>query len=122
MSSASNRAPRIHVSGLTISYGCFVIQHDLDFTVEQGEVFVIMGGSGRGKSTLLTHLVGLKTPARGDVVYDGESFWGATSEAQEGLRRRFGVSFQQGALWSSMTLAENVALPLQTFTRLPAGK
>ena len=96
MSSASNRASRIHVSGLTMAYGSFVIQHDLDFTVEQSEVFVIMGGSGSGKSTLLNHMVGLKEPARGDVVYDGESFW------------------------SSLTLAENVGLPLQTFTRLPA--
>src|SRR5882672_5430631 len=88
MSSASNRAPRIHVSDLTMAYGSFVIQHDLDFTVEQGEVFIIMGGSGCGKSTLLNHMVGLKAPARGNVVYDGESFWGASSEAQEGLRRR----------------------------------
>jgi len=103
-----------------MAYGSFVIQRDLDFIVQQGEVFVIMGGSGSGKSTLLNHMVGLKVPARGDVVYDGESFWGGTSETQESLRRRFGVSFQQGALWSSMTLAENVALPLQTFTRLPA--
>src|SRR5215831_1221504 len=118
MSSASSSAPRIHVSNLTMAYGSYVIQHDLDFNVERGEIFVIMGGSGSGKSTLLNHMVGLKEPARGDVVYDGESFWGGTSEAREGLRRRFGVSFQQGALWSSMTLAENVALPLQTFTRL----
>src|SRR5215831_2085911 len=103
MSSASNPTPRIHVSGLTMAYGAFVIQHDLDFTVEQGEVFVIMGGSGCGKSTLLNHMVGLKSPARGDVVYDGESFWGATPEAQDGLRRRLGVSYQAGALWSSMT-------------------
>jgi phospholipid/cholesterol/gamma-HCH transport system ATP-binding protein len=108
------------VKGLTMAYGSFVIQHDLDFIVEQGEVFVIMGGSGSGKSTLLNHMVGLKEPARGDVVYDGDSFWGGTLQAKEGLRRRFGVSFQQGALWSSMTLAENVGLPLQTFTRLPA--
>jgi len=122
MSSASNHASRIHVSGLTMAYGSFVIQHDLDFTVEQGEVFIIMGGSGSGKSTLLNHMVGLKPPARGDVVYDGQSFWTATPEAKEGLRRRFGVSFQQGALWSSMTLAENVGLPLQTFTRLPANQ
>jgi phospholipid/cholesterol/gamma-HCH transport system ATP-binding protein len=120
MSSASDRSPRIHVSDLTMAYGSFVIQHDLDFVVKQGEVFVIMGGSGCGKSTLLNHMVGLKTPARGDVVYDGESFWRAAPETQESLRRRFGVSFQQGALWSSMTLAENVGLPLQTFTRLPA--
>jgi len=122
MSSASNQTSRIHVSGLTMAYGSFVIQRDLDFTVEQGEVFVIMGGSGCGKSTLLNHMVGLKVPARGDVVYDGQSFWSATPEAKEGLRRRFGVSFQQGALWSSMTLAENVGLPLQTFTRLPENQ
>jgi len=120
MSSASSPVPRIHVKGLTMAYGSYVIQHDLDFSVERGEIFVIMGGSGSGKSTLLNHMVGLKAPARGDVVYDGESFWGATAEAQEGLRRRLGVSFQTGALWSSMTLAENVGLPLQTFTRLPA--
>jgi phospholipid/cholesterol/gamma-HCH transport system ATP-binding protein len=103
-----------------MAYGSFVIQRDLDFTVAPGEVFVIMGGSGCGKSTLLNHMIGLKTPARGDVLYDGESFWGATPESRDGLRRRLGVSFQQGALWSSMTLAENVGLPLQTFTRLPS--
>src|SRR4029434_7415970 len=120
MSSASDPAPRIHVSALTRAYGSFVIQHDLDFVVERGEVFVIMGGSGCGKSTLLNHMVGLKQPVRGDVVYDGESFWGSPPESRDGLRRRLGVSFQAGALWSSMTLAENVGLPLQTFTRLPA--
>src|SRR5215468_5927339 len=96
MSSASSPVPRIHVKGLTMAYGSYVIQHDLDFSVERGEIFVIMGGSGSGKSTLLNHMVGLKAPARR------------------------GVSFQSGALWSSMTLAENVGLPLQTFTRLPA--
>src|SRR5437899_10760626 len=120
MSSASDPAPRIHVSGLTMAYGSYVIQRDLDFVIRRGEVFVIMGGSGSGKSTLLNHMVGLKQPARGDVVYDGESFWGSPPEARDGLRRRLGVSFQAGALWSSMTLAENVGLPLQTFTRLPA--
>src|SRR3989442_4981826 len=113
MSSASNHSSRIHVSGLTMAYGSFVIQHDLDFTVEQGEVFVIMGRSGCGKSTLLNHMVGLKAPGRGNGAYDGERFWGASSGAQERLRRRFGVSFQQGALWSSTTLAENVGLPPQ---------
>src|SRR5262245_22959694 len=116
----SGAAPRIHVAGLTMPYGSFVIQRDLDFVVQQGEVFVIMGGSGCGKSTLLKHMIGLMAPARGDVLYDGESFWGATSDMQDDLRRRLGVSFQQGALWSSMTLAENVGLPLSTFTRLPA--
>jgi phospholipid/cholesterol/gamma-HCH transport system ATP-binding protein len=117
MSSGSEAAPpRIRVVDLTMAYGSFVIQRNLSFTVQRGEIFVIMGGSGCGKSTLLNHLVGLKKPAAGDVLYDGESFWHADAAAQERLRRRFGVSFQAGALWSSMTLAENVALPLETFT------
>src|SRR5258706_12395435 len=109
-------APRIRVANLTMAYGRFVIQRDLDFTVGRREIFVIMGGSGCGKSTLLNHMVGLKAPARGDVLYDGENFWRADDTVQDRLRRRFGVSFQAGALWSSMTLAENVALPLETFT------
>jgi phospholipid/cholesterol/gamma-HCH transport system ATP-binding protein len=113
--------PRIRVTGLTMAYGGFIIQRDLDFTVESGEVFVIMGGSGCGKSTLLNHMVGLKSPAVGDVLYDGQSFWHARADARDTLRRRLGVSFQAGALWSSMTLAENVALPLQTFTALDEG-
>jgi phospholipid/cholesterol/gamma-HCH transport system ATP-binding protein len=115
---AAAAPPRIHVDRLTMAYGSYVIQRDLDFTIGTGEIFVIMGGSGCGKSTLLNHMVGLKEPAHGDIVYDGQSFWDATPEAQERLRRRFGVSFQGGALWSSMTLAENVGLPLQTFTDL----
>ena len=115
---AAGAPPRIHVDRLTMAYGSYVIQRDLDFTVNKGEVFVIMGGSGCGKSTLLNHMVGLKEPAQGDIVYDGQSFWDATPDVQERLRRRFGVSFQGGALWSSMTLAENVGLPLQTFTDL----
>jgi phospholipid/cholesterol/gamma-HCH transport system ATP-binding protein len=118
MSSASSSTPRIRVADLTMAYGGFVIQRDLSFTVEPGEIFVIMGGSGSGKSTLLNHLVGLLRPAHGDVFYDGESFWNAPGETQDRLRQRLGVSFQAGALWSSMTLGENVALPLQTFTEL----
>ena len=119
MSSDSRPAPpRVRVVDLTMAYGSAVIQRDLSFTVECGEIFVIMGGSGCGKSTLLNHLVGLKTPAAGDVLYDGTSFWRADDHAREALRHRFGVSFQAGALWSSMTLAENVALPLETFTDL----
>jgi phospholipid/cholesterol/gamma-HCH transport system ATP-binding protein len=112
------RAARITVADLTMAYGSFVIQHDLSFTIGRGEVFVIMGGSGCGKSTLLNHMVGLHTPARGDVLYDGQSFWHAGDDERDRLRRRLGVSYQAGALWSSMTLAENVALPLQTFTAL----
>jgi phospholipid/cholesterol/gamma-HCH transport system ATP-binding protein len=110
--------PRITVDGLTMAYGSFVIQHDLSFTVAPGEIFIVMGGSGCGKSTLLSHMVGLRAPAKGDVLYDGRSFCHAGDEEREHLRRRLGVSYQGGALWSSMTLAENVALPLETFTEL----
>ncbi len=117
-SASSPTAPRIRVADLTMAYGSFVIQRHLSFTIERGEIFVIMGGSGCGKSTLLNHMIGLKRPAEGDVLYDGQSFWNASGAEQDRLRRRLGVSFQAGALWSSMTLAENVALPLETFTTL----
>jgi phospholipid/cholesterol/gamma-HCH transport system ATP-binding protein len=108
----------IVVQDLTMAYGSFVIQRDLSFTVQRGDIFIIMGGSGCGKSTLLRHLIGLMPPARGDVFIDGESLWAASPEGQERLKRRFGVLFQSGGLWSSMTLAENVALPLQEYTKL----
>jgi phospholipid/cholesterol/gamma-HCH transport system ATP-binding protein len=77
-----------------------------------------MGGSGCGKSTLLRHLIGLKEPAQGEIFYQGESFTGANPEYREEMLRRFGVLYQSGALWSSMTLAENVGLPLGEFTDL----
>jgi phospholipid/cholesterol/gamma-HCH transport system ATP-binding protein len=118
---ATAAAP-IVVRDLTMAYGSFVIQRDLTFTVQRGDIFIIMGGSGCGKSTLLRHLIGLMAPARGDVFIDGENFWAAPPEAQERLKRRFGVLFQSGGLWSSMTLAENVALPLQTYTALPPSQ
>jgi phospholipid/cholesterol/gamma-HCH transport system ATP-binding protein len=108
----------IVVQDLTMAYGSFVIQHDLTFTVRRGDIFIIMGGSGCGKSTLLRHLIGLMPPAKGDVLIDGENFWAAPPEDQERLKRGFGVLFQSGGLWSSMTLAENVALPLQEYTDL----
>src|SRR4029450_7142488 len=111
--------PRITVAGLTLAYGGFVIQKDLSFTIAPAEIFVIMGGSGSGKSTLLSHMVGLQTPAKGDVLYDGDSLCHAEGEERDRLRRRLGVAYQAGALWSSMTLAENCALPLETFTDLP---
>jgi phospholipid/cholesterol/gamma-HCH transport system ATP-binding protein len=101
-----------------MAYGDFVIQRDLNFTVKRGEIFIIMGGSGCGKSTLLRHLVGLKSPAQGDVFYEGESFWTAEPPVQQLMMRKFGVLYQSGALWSSMTLAENVALPLEEYTDL----
>ena len=110
--------PRITIQDLTMAYGTFVIQHDLSFTIPAGEIFIIMGGSGCGKSTLLRHLIGLVHPAKGDVLYDGESFWTAAPDQRERMMRRFGVLYQSGALWSSMTLAENIALPLGEYTNL----
>ncbi|HEY7518857.1 MAG TPA: ATP-binding cassette domain-containing protein [Methylomirabilota bacterium] len=115
-------AARIAVRDLDMRYGDRVIQRDLTFTVGAGEIFVIMGGSGCGKSTLLRHLIGLIPPARGEVLYDGESFWAAEPDRRERLMRRFGVLYQSGALWSSLTLAENVALPLGEYTTLDAAR
>jgi len=110
--------PHIVVQGVTMAYGSYVIQRDLDFTINRGDVFIIMGGSGCGKSTLMHGLSGLKAPAAGDVLYDGASFWQGSPQDRERIRRGFGVMFQSGALWSSMTLAENVALPLEQYTSL----
>ena len=101
-----------------MAYGSFVIQRDLSFTVNIGDIFIIMGGSGCGKSTLLRGLVGLKEPAKGQVFYDNVSFWDCDPAGQEAIMRRYGILYQAGALWSSMTLAENVALPLDEYTDL----
>ncbi len=108
----------IVVEDLTMAYGDFVIQRDLDFTINRGDIFIIMGGSGCGKSTLLRHFIGLKSPAKGRVLYENVSFWEADPDTQESLMRRMGVLYQSGALWSSMTLAENVALALKEYTSL----
>ena len=112
---------RIVVNRMDMAYGAFVLQRDLNFKVEAGEIFFIMGGSGCGKSTLLKQMIGLKEPARGEVLYDGASLWHSEGAARQALMRRFGVLYQSGALWSSMTLAENVALPLAEYTDLSAG-
>ncbi len=108
----------IRVADLTMAYGEFVIQRDLNFTIERSDVFIIMGGSGCGKSTLLKHLIGLKSPEKGEIWFDDINFWKAPPQEQEMLKRRFGVLFQSGALWSSMTLQENIALPLSEYTDL----
>ena len=108
----------IEVSDLTMAYGDFVIQRDLNFTIQHGDVFIIMGGSGCGKSTLLRHLIGLKSPAKGEVIYEGKSLWQLPPDERDDLLRRMGVLYQSGALWTSMTLAENIALPLQEYTTL----
>ena len=111
--------PAIRVQDLTMAYGSFVLQRDLTFTVALGDIFVIMGGSGCGKSTLMRHLIGLKAPAAGSVWYGADNFWELDEEGRAAVVRRAGVLYQSGALWSSMTLQENVALPLQHYTDLP---
>ena len=103
---------------ITIAYGDFVVQRDLNFTVNRGDVFIIMGGSGCGKSTLLKVMIGLKAPAQGDVYYEGTPFWSSGEDEQEAMKRKFGTLFQSGALWSSMTLAENIGLALKQYTDL----
>ncbi len=108
----------IFVHNLTMAYGSLVIQRDLTFTVQHGDIFIIMGGSGCGKSTLLRHLIGLQAPTEGEVFYDGQSFWKIKPAERARMMRRFGVLYQSGALWSSMTLAENIALPLEQYTDL----
>ncbi len=113
-----NGDTHIRVNDLTMAYGDFVIQRNLNFTIGRGDVFIIMGGSGCGKSTLLKHLIGLKEPAKGEIWIDGVNFWQAPPGQREVIKRRCGVLFQSGALWSSMTLQENVALPLTEYTDL----
>jgi phospholipid/cholesterol/gamma-HCH transport system ATP-binding protein len=113
------RAPLV-VRDLALRYGDYEVMHDVSFTVRRGDVFVIMGGSGGGKSTLLRALIGLLEPAEGDIFYSGQSFTHADMLERQRISRRFGVLFQFGALWTDLTLAENVALPLQQLTRLSA--
>jgi phospholipid/cholesterol/gamma-HCH transport system ATP-binding protein len=112
--------PPIEVRDLTMMYGTTIIMEKLSFSVARGEVFVIMGGSGSGKSTLLKHLIGLKPPAGGSILFGAEDFGAADDAALRRLRRSMGVLYQNGALWSGLTLAENVALPLEEFTGLDA--
>ena len=106
----------IAVRGLTVGYGSFVLMKDVSFEVRQGDIFFIMGGSGCGKSTLLRVLMGLKPPQAGRILYGDADFWGGDEKTRQRLMRRAGVLFQSGALWSSMTLAENVSLPLEQYT------
>jgi len=118
----SGAEPHIVVRNLTMAYGSFVLMRELNFVVRRGDIFIIMGGSGCGKSTLLRHLIGLKDPATGEICYGDVNFTKAGPDARENLLRRFGVLYQSGALWSSMTLAENIGLPLGEFTDLTASQ
>jgi phospholipid/cholesterol/gamma-HCH transport system ATP-binding protein len=107
---------KIEIRQLTMAYGSFVVMRDINARIQRGEIFVIMGGSGCGKSTLLRHMIGLKEPAQGDVLYDGIPFWQSDEGVRQQKLRSFGVLFQGGALWSSMTLAENIGLVLGEYT------
>ncbi len=113
---------KIEIRGLTMAYSSFVVMRDISAEIKRGEIFVIMGGSGCGKSTLLRHMIGLKEPAQGDVFYDGVPFWQSGDDARRQKLRSFGVLFQSGALWSSMTLAENIGLVLGEYTRFSPGE
>ncbi|MGH7834190.1 MAG: ABC transporter ATP-binding protein [Candidatus Binatia bacterium] len=114
----NGQKPHIIVRDLTMAFGTFVLMRDLSFTINHGDVFVIMGGSGSGKSTLLRHLIGLNEPAKGEIFYEAENFTRADPEKRQIMLRRMGVLFQNGGLWSSMTLAENVGLVLEEYTDL----
>lgn len=122
VSPVSAREPHVEVRGLRLSYSGHEILRDIDFTVGRGDIFVIMGGSGSGKSTLLRSMIGLLEPAAGQVFFGGRSFTRAERDEREGMLRRFGVLYQRGALWSSMTLGENLGLVLEEYTDLPPAE
>jgi len=108
----------IEVRDLTMAYDGRTVMENLNFEVKRGEIFCIMGGSGCGKSTLLKHLIGLYEPAAGDILIEGESIVRANGESRLAIMRKFGVTYQGGALFGSMTVAENIALPLEEYTDL----
>ncbi len=115
---ARSAAPKLVVEGLSIGFGDRIVQRDLSFEVATGSIFAVMGGSGCGKSTLLKAMIGLLRPTAGAIQVGDEDYWAASDERRAEIGRRFGVLFQSGALWSSLTAAENVALPLRMLTRL----
>jgi len=112
----------ISVRDLTMAYGPRVIQKNVSFDVQRGDIFVIMGGSGCGKSTLLMHLLGLLEPAQGEIVYGEQNFTTASPTERQALRQHWGITYQSGGLISAMTLAENVALPLEQYSAYSASE
>lgn len=114
----NNEAPVIEVKNLTIGYDGLIVLNDLSFTIKKGEIFAILGGSGCGKSTTLKHLIGLYEPMSGDILINGKSIVNAEEDEKELLMREFGVLYQSGALFSSLTLEENVSFPMKEFTNL----
>ena len=121
MDSTTESREHIRVEDLKMSYGSFLIQEKLDFVINRSEIFIIMGGSGCGKSTLMRLMTGLKSPAQGEIYYDGQAFWGGSAESRDQWMRNFGILYQSGALFSSMTLAENIGLTLELYTQLNAA-
>jgi len=115
----TQREAVIRVEDLTAGYDGLVVLEHVSFEVYAGEVFVILGGSGCGKSTLLKQMIGLYQPAGGKILIDGEDIAGTTGKRRLNLLRKFGVLYQSGALFGSMTLLENISLPLEEFTALP---
>ena len=118
----NNSQAVIEARNLNLSYDDYDVLRNFNFSVNKGDIFVVMGGSGCGKSTLLKVLIGLKEPVKGEVLYDGVNFWKEDESARQVLMRRFGILYQGGALWSSFTLGENVALPLQLYSRLSSSQ
>ena len=109
---------KFQVAGLAFGYDEKIVQRDINFNVRVRSIFAIMGGSGCGKSTLMKTMTGLLRPAAGSIHFQREDYWSVSEQRREEIGRRFGVVFQTGALWSSMTVAENVALPMRMFTHL----
>ncbi len=112
----------IEVKNLTMGYGSYVLQQNANFVVNRGDIFIIMGGSGCGKSSMLRVLTGLLPPLGGDVFIDGVNIAKASATQMEEIRKKSGILYQSGALFSSMTLAENIALPLQQYSNYSAAE
>ena len=108
----------VTVRDLTLAYDDYTVLKDINFSIDRGDIFIIMGGNGCGKSTLLKFMIGLKPPVEGRVFYDGIDFWDADQKNRNRILKRVGILYQRNALWSSMTLAENVSLPLEEYTDL----
>ncbi len=119
---SSNSRPIIEVRNLDLSYDEYSVLRNLSFSINKGDIFIVMGGSGCGKSTILKALIGLLEPEQGEVLYDGLNFWDADEAGQHAVMRRFGILYQGGALWSSLTLGENIALPLRLYSKLTAAE
>ncbi|MFT8444772.1 ABC transporter ATP-binding protein [Acetobacter orientalis] len=108
----------IEVRDLSLAFGSKVIQQNVSFDLKRGSIFAVMGGSGCGKSTLLKSMIGLLRPSSGQILVEQEDYWAQNNRRRTELNHRFGVLFQSAALWSSMTVGENVALPMEMFTKL----